>query len=158
MISPMLLVTTSSELETCWCESLWQRACPFGQWFMHHGPSSTVRMQQPQPSVQEKESLWPSMNQPPQDKGFCPFPSWTVPFTFLCLASSLSFAFALSRKPQLQSQYFGHITALHSTSPCVSSCRAWCVVNIFRLHSCSGHWKRERDADLTLSMLALHIS
>ena len=49
-----------------------------------------------------------------------------------------------------KSHYFGHITALHSTSPCASSCRV-VVVNICRLHSCSGHWKRERDADLTLS-------
>jgi hypothetical protein len=148
-MSPMLLLTTSSEPVTCWYESLRQRACPFGQWFMHHGPSSVASSHTP---VQEKESLRRnmSMNQPaPQDKDFCPFPSWTVPFTFLCLAlyplllhfqgnhCSKATTLGTSQHYTVQAPVWVHV--------------GWCVVNICRLHSCSGHWKRERDADLTLS-------
>lgn len=116
---------------------------------MHHGPSiqrCPVRAREREPLAAKHEHESASTRQ-----GFLPIYILLGLFLSLSYAySSLSFAFALLRKPLLQSHYFGHITALQSTSPCVTSCR-WCVVNIYRLHSCSGPWKRERDADLTLS-------
>jgi len=151
----MLLLTTSSELETCWYESLRKRACPFGQWFKHHGPSTVAAAT---PECKRKRAfgeacmsmtVWISQLSSTR-QGFSPIYILDCSLHFAMPSSSLSFAFTLSRKPLLQTHYFGHITALHSTSPCASSCRV-VVVNICRLHSCSGHWKRERDADLTLS-------
>jgi len=114
--------------------------------------------QLPHPSAREREPLmkhawawlYESASSAPQDKGFLPFTSWTVPFTLLCLAALYPLLLHFQGNHCSKSHYFGHITALHSTSPCASSCRV-VVVNICRLHSCSGHWKRERDADLTLS-------
>ena len=92
--------------------------------------------QLPHPSAREREPLvkhawawlYESASSAPQDKGFLPFTSWTVHFAMP--SSSLSFAFTLSRKPLLQSHYFGHITALHSTSPCASSCRVVCCQHL----------------------------
>ena len=90
------------------------------------------RWQLPHP-VQEKESLWRSMhsmNQPaPQDKGFFPFTSWTVPFTLLCLAL-YPLLLHFQGNHCSKSHYFGHITALHSTSPCASSCRVVCCQHL----------------------------
>ena len=114
--------------------------------------------QLPHPSAREREPLvkhawawlYESASSAPQDKGFLPFTSWTVPFTLLCLAALYPLLLHFQGNHCSKSHYFGHITALHSTSPCASSCRV-VVVNICRLHSCSGHWKRERDADLTPS-------
>ena len=111
------------------------------------------RWQLPHP-VQEKESLWRSMhsmNQPaPQDKGFFPFTSWTVPFTLLCLASLYPLLL------HFQGNHCSKPTTLgtsqrYTVQVPVRVHVGWCVVNICRHHSCSGHWKRERDADLTLS-------
>ena len=104
--------------------------------------------------VQEKESLWRSMHEHESAsstrQGFFPFTSWTVPFTLLCLAALYPLLL------HFQGNHCSKPTTLgtsqrYTVQVPVRVHVGWCVVNICRHHSCSGHWKRERDADLTLS-------
>ena len=114
--------------------------------------------QLPHPSAREREPLvkhawawlYESASSAPQDKGFLPFTSWTVPFTLLCLAALYPLLL------HFQGNHCSKPTTLgtsqrYTVQVPVRVHVGWCVVNICRLHSCSGHWKRERDADLTLS-------
>ena len=153
----MLLLTTSSELETCWYESLRKRACPFGQWFKHHGPSTVAAAT---PECKRKRAfgeacmsmtVWISQLSSTR-QGFSPIYILDCSLHFAMPSSSLSFAFTLSRKPLLQSHYFGHITALHSTSPCASSCRVVCCQHLQASQLLRSLEKGERRWPYTVSI------
>ena len=127
-MSPMLLLTTSGELVTCWYESLRQRACPFGQWFWHHGPSTVAAAT---PRCKRKRAFgevciaW--ISQLRKTRVFSHLHLWLFPLLCLALYPLL---LHFQGNHCSKSHYFGHITALHSTSPCASSCRMVCCQHL----------------------------